>query len=66
MPSTVISSFHYNPETKLLTIVFVTGMVYGYKNVPLDVYEEFKSAFSKGTFFNRFIKPKYSFQKLNE
>lgn len=63
MPSSVIASMHYNPETKALHIVYVSGKVYLYKNVPQKVYDEMKTARSKGTFLNTRIKGKYEFEQ---
>lgn len=63
MPSSVINSFHYNAGTKELTVVFVSGMVYIYKKVPQHIYDEMKSAFSKGTYLNEKIKSNYEFEK---
>jgi hypothetical protein len=66
MPSTVIDTFHYEKETKSLIVVFVSGAVYSYKNVPEKVYQQMKNAFSKGVFLNTKIKDNYDFEKLNE
>ena len=63
MPSTVISSFDYNPEKMDLTIKFVTGLMYVYHNVPPDIYAQFQAFREKGIFFNKNIKGKYSFTK---
>lgn len=65
MPSTVISSFHYDAARKILKVIFVSGMVYAYKQVPEEVYEKFKTAFSKGIFLNRYIKPYYDVEKID-
>ena len=54
----------YNEASATLRIVFVSGMVYDYRNVPEDVYRAMKSASSKGTFLNRFIKGRYPFKKV--
>ncbi|MBV9961344.1 MAG: KTSC domain-containing protein [Parafilimonas sp.] len=64
MPSTVIASFHYNVETNVLTIVFVSGIVYHYKNVPEKIYKNMKNSTSKGIYFNRNIKDKFEFEKV--
>jgi len=66
MPSSVISSYHYDAEHKVLKIIFVSGMVYLYKKVPADVFDEFKSAFSKGIYFNQHIKNNYEFERVTE
>lgn len=63
MPSSVVSSFHYDKKTQVLTVVFVSGNVYLYKNVPAALYEEMRNAFSKGVFFNERIKGIYPFEK---
>ena len=65
MPSTVISSMKYDPEKEILRVIFLSGAIYDYLNVPQKVYDEMKNAFSKGTFLNRFIKGKYEFEKIN-
>jgi hypothetical protein len=64
MPSTVIAYMHYNPETLVLKIGFVSGLVYEYLNVPLHVYNELKSSGSKGTYFNQHIKGYYDYKKI--
>jgi hypothetical protein len=64
MPSTVIKSMSYNPATKRLRIVYVSGLVYEYKNVPQTVYAEMQTAFSKGTYLNQHIKGHYNFEKI--
>jgi hypothetical protein len=38
---------------------------YGYKNVPVDVFEQFESAESKGKAFTELFHSKYEFVKLN-
>ena len=65
MPSTVIASFSYNADRHALTIVFVSGMVYQYKNVPEEIYKAMKSSTSKGIYFNKHIKDKYEFEKMS-
>ncbi|MCL4642023.1 MAG: KTSC domain-containing protein, partial [Olivibacter sp.] len=50
MPSTVIDSVHYNADTEVLQIVFTTGLLYLYYNVPPIIYEELIHARSKGAF----------------
>jgi len=64
MPSTAIKSFSYNSKDKRLRVVFISGTVYDYLEVPQKIYGEMKAAFSKGTFLNQNIKPNYSFEKV--
>jgi hypothetical protein len=60
MPSTAIGKIDYDDETQQLWISFVTnGRRYVYASVPLEVYEDFRHAFSKGTFFNQHIRDQY-------
>jgi hypothetical protein len=66
MPSTVIASFHYSTEKKILTVIFTTGKVYDYLKVPEDVYSQMKNSFSKGIYFNEYIKGKYKYRKVGE
>ena len=64
MPSTVISAMNYDAETATLKIIFVTGKVYDYKNVPEEVYLALKTSTSKGTYFNQHIRDNYEFEKI--
>jgi len=64
MPSSVVAEMIYDDETEILRIIFVSGMAYDYKKVPLEVYEAMKASGSKGTFFNQYIKGKYDFDKV--
>jgi hypothetical protein len=66
MPSSVIKYFSYDAATKILKVVFVTDMVYLYKNVPERIYKMLKASGSKGRYFNSNIKDKFKFQKLEE
>jgi len=64
MPSTVIRSHTYCEEAEILQISFVSGKIYRYFGVSKVQYEEFRKAFSKGTYFNKYIKPFHSFKEL--
>ena len=66
MPSSVISAIRYYPDTSTLRIIFVSGMVYDYENVPENVYKKMKAATSKGTFLNDHIKGTYDFRKVSD
>ncbi|WP_407431414.1 KTSC domain-containing protein [Arcticibacter sp.] len=65
MPSSVISSYHFDPLTLTLKVVFLSGLVYEYQGVPEFVYEEMKAVRSKGTFLNKRIKGFYPYRKLS-
>ena len=64
MPSSVIASMHYNETSKTLTIVYVSGAIYYYLNVPAKSYAALKNAPSKGTYLNREIKGRFDYEKI--
>ncbi len=65
MPSTAIRSFDYNPEADELHVTFVTGRRYLYQDVPGYVAEAFRGAFSKGAYFNKYIRDRYDYKELD-
>ena len=64
MPSSVVLAISYDDATSTLRIIFVSGRVYDYKNVPEKVFNAMKTAFSKGIYFNQYIKDYYPFEKI--
>lgn len=66
MPSSVVAAIKYDVYSSTLRVIYVSGMVYDYKNVPIEVFEAMKAAFSKGTFLNQHIKGNYEFEKIEE
>jgi hypothetical protein len=60
VPSSVIRSFSYSAKNRELSITFVSGRRYVYTDVPKDVFDAFKAATSKGTFFNNEIRDCYN------
>lgn len=64
MPSTVISSFHYDEQTATLEVIFLTGSVYKYLHVPKKIFEAMKKATSKGSYLNRYIKGNFNYEKI--
>ena len=64
MPSSVISSFTYQPERRRLVVTFVTGRVYEYADVPPEVATNFRASFSKGVFFNSHIRDTYRCREI--
>ena len=64
MPSSVVAAIRYDDTTSTLRVVYVSGSVYDYKQVPAKVYQEMKTASSKGEFLNKHIKTKYLFEKI--
>ncbi len=64
MPSTAIANIEYDQTRERLTVTFVTGRIYEYVDVPSEVAASFQSAFSKGAFFNSYIRDRYDFREL--
>jgi hypothetical protein len=64
MPSTVIAKMDYYPETETLRIIYQSGSIYDYLEVPAELFEEMKKAFSKGTFLNTRIKGEFDYRKI--
>jgi hypothetical protein len=65
MPSTVIRRFLYDPGSRELTVEFVTGRRYIYSDVPPEDVQAFRSAFSKGAHFNRYIRDRFPCRELD-
>jgi hypothetical protein len=64
MPSKAIADIKYDRETERLTVTFVNGRVFEYVDVPAEVAASFQSAFSKGTFFNCYVRDRYDFREI--
>ena len=64
MPSSVIRQFSYDERTEQLSVTFVSGRVYIYYQVPQAVHEAFRTAPSKGQFFNIEIRDRYAFREV--
>jgi KTSC domain-containing protein len=65
MPSSVIRFHHYDPVEHALDLVFVSGRRYRYHEVPEETYDAMRRAFSKGEFFNAYIRDQYRYTLLN-
>jgi hypothetical protein len=61
MPSTIIRSFRYLPDTSELDVLFTTGRRYVYSGVPPEAASAFRAAFSKGRHFNGHIRGRYPY-----
>ena len=64
MPSSVVAAMKYDAKKSKLRIIYTSGNIYEYKKVPEKVYNEMKTASSKGKFLNKQIKPNYEFEKV--
>jgi len=63
MPSAVIASIHYFASRRELEITFRSGRIYAFFEVPQEVVEKMRAAFSKGEFFNTHIRGVYRFER---
>ena len=64
MPSSAIRNFFYDPAKRQLWVTFVTGRRYVYDEVPAEVFDAFKTAPSRGVFFNHEIRDRYVFREV--
>jgi hypothetical protein len=62
--SSNIRKTEYDTETKDLVVEFNNGFRYEYKNVPHNLYTQFRKAESQGKFFTTEISKKFSYKKL--
>jgi hypothetical protein len=54
----------YDPKESLLYIRFSSGDLYGYEDVPAELYADFLAAPSQGRFFHAEIDGNYRYEKL--
>jgi hypothetical protein len=64
MPSSVVAEIKYDKLSHTLRVIYVSGVIYDYKDVPEQIYIAMKTAFSKGTFLNLYVKGKFEFVKV--
>jgi len=64
MPSTVIRRFVYDEMEQNLWVEFITGRKYVYLDVPPEVADAFRGAFSKGVYFNTRIRDNFRFREV--
>jgi hypothetical protein len=66
MASSLIQGARYWPDTQALELCFAGGRRYLYLGVPPRVAEDFRSAASKGRFFNDAIRGRFDRHPLRE
>ena len=54
----------HDPAQQVLEVEFLERGVVQYQNVPLEVYQEFQAASSKGTYYAASIKNNYAGEEL--
>lgn len=52
-------------ENYVLRIIFTTGNIYEYKNVPGEIFIELKNSGNPGITFSHLVKNVYEFKKVN-
>jgi hypothetical protein len=65
MPSSVIRRFVYDHAARQLWVEFTTGRRYVYSDVPHEVADAFRSAFSKGVYFNSRIRDNFRYREIS-
>lgn len=63
--SSNLASVGYDPILRDLEIAFHSGGIYQYSGVPESIYQGLLSASSKGTYFNSYIKDRYSCHQIS-
>jgi KTSC domain-containing protein len=59
--SSVMFRIHYEEALRQLDVIFRSGRIYTYFDVPKPLYEQFVKAESHGEFFNAHIRDAYRF-----
>jgi hypothetical protein len=62
--SSNITESKYDTAEKTMTVKFSNGLQYEYKDVPHEVYVQFRMAESQGKFFSSKISKAYQYKKL--
>lgn len=62
--SSVIEALWWNPTTRVLHVLFLSGGYYIYLDVNRYRYYRFRNAESKGKYFNKYIKKQYAYRKV--
>ena len=62
--SSAIVALGYDEEAGTLEVEFISGAICRYHGVDPHVYEDFRSASSKGKFFNRHIRDAYPWESV--
>jgi hypothetical protein len=62
--SSMIHAVGYDAETRTLEVIFNSGGIYFYDNVPPKVYEELMAAESKGSYMKHAIIDAYPHSEL--
>ena len=66
MPSSVIQSYSYDEAMGCLDVLFVSGILYSYADVPKHIVGGLEAAPSKGSFFNERIRDHYAYRRRRD
>lgn len=58
--SSVIRAIDYDVDTRILFILFNSGLLYKYRSVPERIFNGLLNARSKGTYYNSYVKGRFS------
>jgi hypothetical protein len=64
MPSNAVAEIRYDHARERLAVMFLTGRIYEYVDVPVEVAASFRSARSKGDFFDTYSRDRYDFREI--
>jgi hypothetical protein len=64
MPSNAVADIRYDHARERLAVTFLTGRIFEYVDVPVEVAASFPSAYSKGAFFDTYIRDRYDFREI--
>ncbi|MFJ6371757.1 KTSC domain-containing protein [Streptomyces virginiae] len=62
--SSNLKSIAYDPSKSVLEVLFKSGSVYQYYNVPVSVHEDLLGAESKGQHLAKYIKGKFPYRMI--
>ena len=63
--SSMITAIGYYPASRELEIVFSSGRIYRYTDMPLDVYEGLLAAESKGQYMHAYVLDVYNYYPVS-
>jgi hypothetical protein len=64
--SSALRRVGYEPKGKRLAVEFRDGMIYEYRPVPKNIYDDLMASESKGQFFEDHIKLRYIYRQVRE
>lgn len=62
--SSNVARISYDSSSSTLEVEFLNGSIYQYYDVPQNVWEDFKSASSKGQFIHQHLRGQYRYARV--